>query len=481
MGLITPEQFKESLRDGREVYMYGEKVDDVTTHRALKVCADTMALDYEVAELPKYRDLAIVDDPELGEPISRYYYLPKNADDLLKQHDLILETTKFADGYIPLAHDIGADALNAIHITANIMGNKEYIERIENFRKHLKKTDMAIVTAMTDAKGDRLLRPSSPEQVHPDFYVRVVDRNRDGIVVRGAKMHITGAAYSNEIFVIPCRAMAEEDKDYAVAFATPVNVKGLRQICRPARTEISPLEFPTGRPVRMHTDSLIIFDDVFVPWDRVFLCGEWTHAVNIVYNFAYFHRRTGCCYRIPLSEQLLGIAQAIAEYNGVDKVPHIREKLTDAVIYLDTLKALSRAACFDYVMHGGIPVPNPVTTNIGKYHFAVNYHDIMKVIQDIAGGSTLTKPTYQDFQNPDTKQDIDKYLSGKAGISTEKRLRMFDLIRRLTSSEFETMVLHGEGSLEAQRMTIFTEARAEIQECKKLAEELAGIEDGGKS
>jgi len=475
MGLITAEQFKESLKDGREVYMYGEKIDDVTTHRTLKVCTDTMALDYEAAELPKYRDLAVVDDPELGEPISRYYYPPKNAEDLVKQHDLIMETTRFADGYIPLAHDIGADALNAIDVTANIMCNKEYIERIRNFRTYLKRTDIAIVTAMTDVKGDRLLRPSSPEQVHPDFYVHVVDRNSKGIVVRGAKMHITGAAYANEIFVIPCRAMGEEDKDYAVAFATPVNIKGLKQVCRPTRTEISPLEFPTGRPVRTHTDSLIIFDDVFVPWDRVFLCGEWKQAASIVYNFAYFHRRTGCSYRIPLSEQLLGIAQAIAEYNGVDKVPHIRDKITDAVIYLDTLKSLSRAACFDYVMHAGIAVPNPVTTNIGKYHFAVNYHSLMKLIQDIAGGALITKPTYKDFQHPDIKEYIEKYLSGKAGIPTEKRLRMFDLIRRLTSSEYEVMVLHGEGSLAAQRMTIFAEARAEIEECKKIAEDLAGI------
>jgi len=281
MGLITAEQFKESLKDGREVYMYGEKIDDVTTHRTLKVCTDTMALDYEAAELPKYRDLAVVDDPELGEPISRYYYPPKNAEDLVKQHDLIMETTRFADGYIPLAHDIGADALNAIDVTANIMCNKEYIERIRNFRTYLKRTDIAIVTAMTDVKGDRLLRPSSPEQVHPDFYVHVVDRNSKGIVVRGAKMHITGAAYANEIFVIPCRAMGEEDKDYAVAFATPVNVKGLKQVCRPARTEISPLEFPTGRPVRTHTDSLIIFDDVFVPGTGFFFAGSGSRLLQL--------------------------------------------------------------------------------------------------------------------------------------------------------------------------------------------------------
>lgn len=475
MGLKTVEQYKESLKDGREVYMYGEKVKDVTTHRALKTCVDTMALDYEFAELPQYRDLAVVFDPELGEEVSRYYYIPKTGEDLLKATELIIQTSTYADGYIPLAHDIGADALNAIQIAANIIGNKDYIERIHEFRKYLMKEDIAIVTAMTDVKGDRLLRPSDPKQVHPDFYVRVVEKNSKGIVVRGAKMHITGAAYANEIFVIPCRAMTESDADYAVAFAIQCNAKGLKQICRPIKSEIGPMEFPVDRPLRMHTDSLIIFDDVFVPWERVFMCGEWQQAHLIAFHFGLLHRRTGCAYRIPISELLVGIAYAIAEYNGVTNVPHVREKLTEAVMYLQTLKALTKSACLDYVMHGGMPVPNPVTTNIGKYHFANKYHDLVKLIQDIAGGALITKPTYQDWQNPETHKYLEKYLSGKSGVPAEHRLRMFDLARRWLASEYEVMVLHGEGSLMAQRMTILAEAREELQRCKKIADDLAGI------
>jgi 4-hydroxybutyryl-CoA dehydratase/vinylacetyl-CoA-Delta-isomerase len=475
MGLRTVEQYKESLKDGREVYMYGEKVKDVTTHRALKTCVDTMALDYEAAELPKYKDLAIVFDPELGEEVSRYYYVPKTGEDLLKATDLIIEFTAYADGYIPLAKDIGADALNAIQITANMIGNKDYIDRINNFRKYLMKEDTAIVSAVTDVKGDRLLRPSDPKQVHPDFYVRVVDKNSKGIIVRGAKMHITGAAYSNEIFAIPCRAMTEQDSDYAVAFAIPCNTKGLKQICRPIKSEIGAMEFPCPRPLRMHTDSLIIFDDVLVPWERVFLCGEWQHAGLIALHFGLLHRRTGCAYRIPISEMFVGMAYAIAEYNGVLNVPHIREKLTDAAMYLQTLKALTRSACLDYVMHGGMPVPNPVTTNIGKYHFADKYHDLVKVIQDISGGSLITKPTYKDWQNPETHDYMKKYLSGKSGIPAEHRLRMYDLIRRWLASEYEVMVLHGEGSIMTQRMTILAEAKEELLRCKKIAEDMAGI------
>ncbi len=475
MGLMTAEQYKESLRDGRVVYYKGDKVEDVTGHPAIANCVNTMAIDFEMAHDPRYKDLAVVYDEELGEEISRHFYIPRNGDDLLKMQELIIKSTELGDGYIPLSHDIGADALNGISITANVMGNKEYIERIENYRKYLKKTDIAVVAAVTDVKGDRMLRPGDPGQAHKDYYVRVVEKNSKGIIVRGAKAHISGAAYANEFFVIPCRAMTEGDADYAVAFAIQANARGIKQVVRPFVERRSANDFPNQRPHTMITDSLIIFDDVFVPWERVFLCGEWKYAATMVYNFALLHRRTGCAYRIPLSEQLLGMAQAIAEYNGVEKAQHVREKITDMVIYLETLKALCKAACYDYTMYGGIAIPNPVVTNIAKYHFAHNYHEIIRIVQDLAGGLLVTRPSYLDYCVPELKDDIVKYCGAKAGIPTESRLRMLDLIRRMTHSELETIALHGEGSPQAERMTIYGEARKTIAYCKKLAEELAGI------
>jgi 4-hydroxybutyryl-CoA dehydratase/vinylacetyl-CoA-Delta-isomerase len=461
------------------VYYKGKKIGNVAEDPNFKACVETVAVDYHMAEDPQYKDLALVYDEELGEHISRYYYIPKNGEDLLKHLELVIKATELGDGYIPLAHDIGADALNAIAITARSLGDagKEYLERIEKYRKYLQKTDKCIVAGVTDVKGDRHLRPSDPKQAHPDFNLRVVERRSDGIVLRGAKVHITGAAYCHEFFVIPCRALGgPEDSDYAVAAAVPVNAKGIRQIVRPFRGRISDDEFPVGSELRrMHTDSLIVFDDVFVPWDRVFLCGEWKAAATCVYNFALMHRRTGCAYRIPMSEQLLGLAVAIAEYNGVANAPHVREKITEVVIYLETLTALSRSACLDFVMHAGIPVPNPVTTNIAKYHFAHNYHKIVEIIQDLSGGLLVTAPTYRDWQNPETHDDIKKYLQANPEVSTENRLRMFDLIRRLTAGDLETICLHGEGSPFAERMTILMEARQMMARCKKIVEDMAGI------
>jgi len=475
MGLISAEAYKESLNDGRVVFYKGEKIENVATHPDLGVCADLMAIDYEMAEDSNCRDLAVMKDPETGELISRYYYKPQNAEDLLKAHELIVKATELGDGYIPLAHDIGADALNAVNITANMIGNQDYIDRIENYRKELQEKDLATCAGVTCVKGDRMLRPSDPGQAHPDSYVRMVDKNSKGIVVRGAKMHITGAAYCNDIFVIPCRAMTDADADYAVAFAIPANTKGITQVCRPFNSQRSSLEFPNTRPVRVHTDSLIFFDDVLVPWERVFMCGEWKHAATMVYNFALMHRRTGCAYRIPLSEQFVGVGVAIAEYNGISKSPHVREKLTDLIIYLETLKSLSKTACYDFVMRGGIAVPNPIATNMAKYHFAHYYHDVIKIVQDLAGGLVVTAPTYKDFQHPELHDAIDKYLVANKNISAENRLRMVDLIRRITKAEMETICLHGEGSPMAERMTIFMEAGKVLKDCQKLVEEMAQI------
>ncbi len=481
MGLMTAEEHKQSLRDDRVVYLRGERVEDVTTDPLLSICVDTAGIDYEMAHMPEYRDLAVVSHPETGEPISMYYYTPQNVDDLIKRHELMVAGTRFGMGVVPFTHDIGADAMNAVSIAANTMGKKEYLERAESYRDYLQKKDVSVAVAMTDVKGDRVLHPSSPKQAHPDYYVRVVNRDSKGIIVRGAKAHITASAYFNELFVAPCRVMAEEDADYAVAFAVPANAKGIKHICHPLKAEWGPLDFPIDLPVRAHTDCLVIFDDVFVPWDRVFLCGEWSHVVTLVYNFATLHRHTAASYRIPMTEILVGMAQAMAEHNGIEWVGHVREKITDLVMYLDTLKSLARASCLDYVMHGGIPIPNPVLCNIAKYNFATNYHNCARAIQDIAGGLLMTAPTYKDYQNPETRGYVEKYLGGKAGIPTEHRLRMMQLIRRWVGMELEVSALHAEGSLQAQRMMIYGESMAQIQEYKKRAEVLAGIRREGES
>ena len=481
MGLKTVEEYKKSIKDERVVYVDGEKIEDVTKNDMLKVGIETSSIDYAMTEMPEYRDLAVTADGETGESISRYYYTPKNAEDLFKRHELMVTGTRLGLCHVPFSKDIGSDALNAVKITAKAMGKPEYIERAESFRAYLSKNDLSMAGAVTCVKGDRSLRPSDPRQEHPDFYVRIVDKNPRGIIVRGAKAHITGAAYYNEILILPCRNMTEADKDYAVSFAIPANTKGLIQVPHPMHYRLGDSEFPVELPIRGHTDSLIIFDDIFVPWERVFMCGEWEHSMTLVYNFAYLHRHTAVSYHIPPYEAMLGMAQAIAEYNGIEKVGHVREKITDLVIFVNTLKSLARASCIDYVVHEGIPIPNPVITNIAKYHYANNFQSCTKALVDICGGLLSTAPTYKDWTNPEIGGLLQKYLIGKAGTSAEERLRMLQLIRNTLGVENDVRTLHAEGSLAAQRISIYAESMRDVQEYKKFAKVLAGIDKPSKN
>ncbi len=476
MALKTSEQFKESLRDGRVVYIDGEKVDDITTHPKLKIAVETAAFDYEMAEIPEFRDLAVVRDEKTGEEYSRYFYLPKSGEDLLKRHELMLMASRLNYTTTPFAREM-IDSFNGCLVTAHTMGNRDYIARMDTYLNRLRKNDLSLAGAITDVKGDRSLRPSDPKQKHPDYYARVIDKNKDGIVVRGAKMHITGSAYLNEMIVMPSRNMTEEDKDYAVAFATPVNAKGIIQIVHPFDYHRGSSDFPLPVPVRSHTDALIIFNDVFVPWERVFLCGEWQYAATAVYNFAYMHRHTAVTYHIAWVELLVGLANAMAEYNGTSRAPNIREELTDLIFYLNTMKSLARASCIDYVMHGGIAIPNPVTANIAKYFYASNYNQVTKNIEDICGGILTTAPTYADFKNKELGKFIDRYLGGRADTTTEARLRILQALRHYPclGTELDVNNIHAEGSLMAARLTIFSEAKQDLKLYKTLAEVLAGV------
>ena len=476
MALKSPEEFKESLRDGRVVYIDGERVKDVTTHPQLKVAVDTAATDYVMAEMPEFRDLAVVTDDKTGEEYSRYFYRPKNGEDLLKRHELMLAASRLNCMTTPFAREM-IDSFNGCAVTAYTMGNKEYIQRIEAYLEHLKKNDLSLAGAITDVKGDRSLRPSDPKQTHPDYYLRVVSKNKDGIVVRGAKAHITGAPYLNELIVMPCRNMTEADVDYAVAFATPVNAKGIVQVAHPFDYHRGESDFPIDMPIRSHTDSLIVFNDVFVPWERVFLCGEWQYAATAVYNFAYLHRHTATTYHIAWVELLVGLAAAIAEYNGVARASNIRDGMTELIFYLNTMKSLARASCIDYVMHAGIAVPNPITANAAKYFYANYYHNCVKIVEDFCGGIINTMPTYRDWQNEETRGFVDKYLGAKAGTSAEARLRILNTLRHYPclGTEIDVNNIHAEGSLMAERLTIYAEAREDLALYRKVAEVLSGI------
>ncbi len=473
------EQYLESLKDDRVLYCLGERVRDVTTHPLLRNVIRSASMDYFFPNDPKYHDLFVAKNEE-GEAVNALFISPKSAEDLLKRREVFLTTWRTGGG--TQLHCMGIDALEASKVVAERMDRRlgtQYGERVEAYRKYLQRGDLGITGAMTDVKGDRSLRPSKQEG-HQDYYVRVVDRQTEGIVVRGAKMHISSTPGANEAIVMPCRAHGEEDKDYAVVFATPLNAEGIKLIASepPMREsgEAGAWDYPVTTAYGHGTsECMIVFDDVFVPWDRVFLCGEWKFSRDVTYAFATFHRLFGVCRMTTELEMLAGVAALVAEYNGVEKVSHIRDKLAWLAMYAEAVGVIGKASCLECERQPDSDVvsPNTIYTNTAKYLFADNYHQAVKTAHDICGGIADTVPTYGDWTNPETRPWIEKYLGGKAGIPTEHRLRAIRLLKDLTNPHFQIGSIHGEGSLAAQRMFVY--AGADWGKYKAAAKRAAGI------
>ncbi len=482
MALRTPAQYIESLRDGRVVYYRGRRIPDVTAHPFFRVAIDHAAIDYRLAEEPRHRALAVAKDLESGEDISRYYVIPQGVDDLRKRSELIAAATRAGGTMVTLIKEIGTDALFALHALSSQMdkalGTKVH-DRVRAYYRYCARNDLALAVAQSDPKGDRSLRPS--EQEHPDYYLRIVERRNDGIVVRGAKVHTSVSVNSNELIVLPTRAMEEQDKDYAVAFAAPLNTPGLRMITSVYSQHREPQEeadYPLSSKHRM-LETLTVFDNVFVPWERVFLDGQWQFAGPLALGFVDFHRFTAVSYKLPLLALLTGSALLMADYNGVSRAGHIREKIAWLVSYEETVRGLLAAAaqqCSPVVP--GVVAPSRLYTNLAKLRFAENYHQALAYVQDIAGGLLVTAPGEEDLANPDTAGDIQRYLGGRKGVSARDRLRAIRMISDLTASEFggyhAVLAMHAEGSIEAEKLAIAREYN--VKAAIAYAREMAGIE-----
>ncbi len=453
MGLRTPEEYREGLRDGREVWVRGERVDDVTLHPGIGIAIDHGANAFELAFDDVTRDLATC---KINGELSSRYFAPLDTLEAVKTRSrLIEEHTRRARGSLNLIKAVGTDAYAALRSTSFAVDRSEgteYGERVAAFYAECACADKSVVLAQTDVKGDRSLAPHA--QPDPDMHVRIVERRSDGIVVDGAKAHTTMTPVADELVVLPTRAMSEADADYAVAFAIPPATEGLRMICGPLPEPGSTFDRPVSTR-NVEIETLTVFDRVFVPWDRVFLAGEHQYAATLATTFATYHRFTAVSYKLPMIELLLGCATLIAELNGVGRASHIREKLARIVQYLELLRScVQTAAASAVTVEGGWYLPNPVYTNVGKLHFAQDFHTIVQYVQDIAGGFAITAPWEADLLSSDTGPWVRKYMQGAAGSDAELRLRLFNLIRDLTASDYGgynlVVTLHGEGSLQAQ-------------------------------
>jgi 4-hydroxybutyryl-CoA dehydratase/vinylacetyl-CoA-Delta-isomerase len=332
--------------------------------------------------------------------------------------------------------------------------------------KYVQENDLTVDGAMTDPKGDRSLSPS--KQSDPDLFLRVVERRTDGVVVRGAKAHQTGICNSHEVLVMPTIALTSEDKDYAISFSVPVDTEGIimiigRQSCDTRKLENSPVD--VGNSQYGGVEALAIFDNVFVPNERIFLNGETDFAGMMVERFAGYHRQSygGC--KVGVGDVLIGAAALAAEYNGVQKASHIKDKLIEMTHLNETLYSCGIACSAE-----------GHKTESGNYIIDLL---LARIAEDIAGGLMVTAPSEKDMKDPVLGEYINKYLQGVEGVSVENRIRILRLIENLTLGTaavgYRTESMHGAGSPQAQRIMIARQGN--INGKKELAKSIARIDD----
>lgn len=481
MSLMTREEYLESLsRLNPRVYMFGERIDNVGEHPFLRPSINSIAETYKAVHDPEVKEFARARSHLTDNEINRFTNVPHSREDMMKWIKLERELGRRTGAC--WARCVGKDALSALAITVHNIDEEygtNYEDRFNKYLNYVQEKDLVCAGAMTDVKGDRSRKPH--EQKDPDMYMRVVEEKNNGVIVKGAKAHITGGAAAHEVIIMPTRALTKEEKKYAISFAVPIETDGItlvvgRQPNDKRRFEEGDVD--TGNLRYGSHETVIIFDRVFVPEERIFMNGEYEFAMDLVDKFACYHRRNYGACRGGVAEVLIGAAATIAEYNGVPDAPHIRDKITEMIHLKNTLYSCSVACSVECERtSSGAYLPNRQLANSGKLNAARFLHQIARLVQDIAGGLTVTLPSEEDCKNPWLKDKLNKYLRANPAVSTEDRAHIFRLIENMTLGTLLVESLHGAGSPEALKLVI--RAMEDLDEKKELAQRLAGVRRKG--
>ncbi|MFW6036186.1 MAG: 4-hydroxyphenylacetate 3-hydroxylase family protein [Halothermotrichaceae bacterium] len=482
--LKTKQDYIDSLKElDPEIYYRGKKVDSVVDNPVFQPHINAVGETYAVAHDPETKELATTESHLTGETINRFTHIHQSTDELVKKVKLLRALGQRTGTCFQRC--VGLDALNAVNSVTYDMDEKldtNYHEKFVEYLKYVQKNDLMLGGAMTDPKGDRSKRPS--EQENPDAFVRVVEKNDDGIIVRGAKAHHTGVVNSHEMLVMPTLNMKKVDKDYAVSFAIPVDTEGVkhifgRQTNDRRRTEEGDIDTGNDKYGIVGGEALTVFDDVFVPWDRVFMCGEYKFSGLLVYRFATSHRQNYGACKTGIADVVIGASAAAAEYNGVENASHIQDKLAEMLHLTETLYTNSIACSAEgNKLPSGQYYADPLLANVAKHNITRHIYEIYRISHDIAGGYIATLPSEEDFRSEEVGKYVEKYFQGIAEAPAEERIRIGRLIENMTGGTAQVESMHGAGSPMAHRIMYLRNANFDYK--KKLARRLAGIDKDEK-
>jgi 4-hydroxybutyryl-CoA dehydratase / vinylacetyl-CoA-Delta-isomerase len=457
---MSSADYRESLRRHRpRVYVDGDAVECVADEPRLAPGINAVGLTYDFALRTELAPVMTAMQKTSGQPVNRMLHVPTSSSDLLNKLEavrVICQETGCAMRYL------GGDAFSAIlQATHRIDEDKgtDYKARFLAYMHRAQADDLAVAVAMTDGKGDRSRRPH--QQENPDSYVHIAERRKDGIVLSGVKAIITGAPYVHELLVMPCRNMTEADADFAVCCAVPVDAEGLTLVARPAGRPGEPAATFSGRYGQ--STGVALFERVFVPWERVFLAGEWEHSGFLTYSYATHHRQTCIGARAGFGDLLIGAGALMCEANGFDpgKETHLREQMVELIKITEGFFACGVAAS---VYASADPasaslVPDPVFANIGKLLLATQIYDMHRIAHYVSGGLIVTLPGPDEDHNPETAARLADVLRANPAVPYEQRIQTARFIEDLTAGYqggwYSVISLHGGGSPEAMKQEIW--------------------------
>ena len=478
MAVKTFEQYLASLRKLKPtVYMFGEKIENVVDHPRIRAGINATGATYELAQNEKYKNLVTTLSPLTGELVNRFTLPPQSIEDLVMR----VKVNRILGGYVGTCHQrcTGLDCLSTLSIVTYDIDKKygtQYNARFVEFLKYMQKNDLTANAGVTDVKGDRNFGPH--EQPDKDMYLRVVDQSKEGIIVRGAKAHQTGSISCHEVIVLPTRALGKGDEDYALAFAIPSDTKNLIHVVGRTSMDTREIEGVDCGNIRYSKYCpTLIFDEVLVPWDRVFMFREVEFAGEMVSRFSAFHRQSHGGCKSGKIDAMTGAALMMMEYNGTAKVSHHKEKVINMIHMAETLYGCSLAASYEGKKEpSGTYFIDPVLANASKIHEGKEMAEATRLMIDVVGGFVADLPSDRDFKNPEIGELLKKYLKGATGVPVEKRVKMLRLVEKMAMESADTISdIHGGGSPAAHRLTIFRES--DIGYKKNCAKRLACIED----
>ncbi len=480
MVIRTGEEYIQSLR-GRDlkIYLFGELVKDAVDHPMIRPSINAVAETYDLAV--REEGLASTKSSISGLQVNRFLHIAESAQDLVLQNKMQRKLGQLTGTCFQRC--VGMDALNSLHSTTFEIDEKhgtKYHQRLLEFIKMIQKENLVIGGAMTDPKGDRSKGPA--EQIDPDLFVHVVEKNDKGVFITGAKAHQTGCINSHWIIVMPTIRLSENDKDYAIVGAIPVDEKGItyiygRQSCDTRSMEEGDID--SGNSKFAGQEALIIFDKVFIPWERIFMNGEYEFASMLVERFTCYHRRSYVC-KTGLGDVLIGAAATVADYNGIPNVSHIKDKLVEMTHLNESIYAAGIASSYQaQKMKSGVWLNDDMLAQVCKHNVTRFPYEIGRLAQDIAGGLVVTMPSEKDFRHPEAGPLLRKYLAGRKGVDVENRVRILRLIENMTMGRnavgYLTESMHGAGSPQAQRIQIARQMQLGYK--RNLAKNLANIKD----